>query len=228
MFGDHWDNWGGFAEFVCTKETAMEHKPQNATFEQAAAVPQAGGLAMQGLRTAGQLPPGQKVLINGAGGGVGTFAIQLAKLADAEVTGVDAGHKLDVMRMAGSDHVIDYAKTDFTESSNSYDLIIDCQCNRPMRNYKRVMAPDGALVMVGGKRILPVLMQGPLARFTGEPRTFHLAIDGPNIGLTEMKELIEADKLYPVIDQTYPLCEVPDAMRYFEDGRHKGKIVISI
>ncbi|MCP5075970.1 MAG: NAD(P)-dependent alcohol dehydrogenase, partial [Rhodobacteraceae bacterium] len=132
VFGDLWDNWGGFAEYACTHESALELKPANATFQEAAAVPQAGVLALQGTHKAGQIQPGQKVLINGAGGGVGTFAIQLAKLSKAEVTAVDAPHKLDVVRSVGADHVIDYTQDDFAKSGERYDLIVDCQGVRSM------------------------------------------------------------------------------------------------
>ena len=228
VFGDLWNNWGGFAEYACAKEAAMELKPINSTFEQAAAVPQAGVLALQGIRKAGQLSPGQKVLINGAGGGVGTFAIQLAKLSGAEVTGVDALNKLDVVRTVGADHVLDYAREDFTKTGECYDLIIDCQCNRPMSHYKRALKAGGTYAMIGGSSVLPLFFQSFCALFTRESRKFRLVMEGPNKGLTYLKELIEEGRLDSIIDRTYQLSEVPEAMRYFGQGRHKGKIVIII
>lgn len=230
VFGDLWDNWGGFAEYACAHETALEPKPTNSTFEEAAAVPQAGVLALQGLRKSGQMQPGQKVLINGAGGGVGTFAVQLAKLSGAEVTGVDASHKLNVVRSVGADHVIDYAREDFTKSGERYDLIIDCQGFRSMFDYKRALRPEGTYAMVGGPmpRMLQLLFLSFCASLTCESRKFRLVAEGPNKGLADLKELIEAGKLVPIVDRTYQLNEVPKAFRYFGEGRHKGKIVIAM
>jgi NADPH:quinone reductase-like Zn-dependent oxidoreductase len=229
VFGDLWDNWGGFAEYACAHETAMEPKPENSTFEEAAAVPQAGVLALQGLRKAGQMQPGQKVLINGAGGGVGTFAVQLAKLSETEVTGVDASHKLNVVRSVGADHVIDYTQEDFTKTGKRYNLIIDCQGFRSMFDYKRALRPEGTYAMVGGPmpRMLQLLFQSFCASITRESRKFRVVAEGPNKGLANLKELIEAGKLLPIVDRTYQLSEVPEALRYFGEGRHKGKIVIA-
>ena len=228
VFGDLWDNWGGFAEYACAHETAVEAKPANSTFEEAATVPQAGVLALQGLRKAGQMQPGQKVLINGAGGGVGTFAVQLAKLSGTEVTGVDASHKLDVVRSVGADHVIDFAQEDFTKTGERYDLIIDCQGFRSMFDYKRALRPEGTYAMVGGSmlRVPQLFLLSFWASLTRESRKFRLVAEGPNKGLADLKELIEAGKLVPIVDRTYQLSEVPEALRYFGEGRHKGKIVI--
>ena len=228
VFGDLWDNWGGFAEYACAREAALEAKPANSTFEEAAAVPQAGVLALQGLRMAGRMQPGQKVLINGAGGGVGTFAIQLAKRSGTEVTGVDAPHKLNVVRSVGADHVIDYTQRDFTSTAERYDLIIDCQSSRSMADYKRALRPGGTYAMVGGSRVLPLLFESFRASLTGESRKFRLVAEGPNKGLAELKELLEAGELVPIIDRTYRLSEVPEALRYFGEGRHKGKIAITV
>ncbi|MCP4300498.1 MAG: NAD(P)-dependent alcohol dehydrogenase, partial [Gammaproteobacteria bacterium] len=229
VFGDLWDSWGGFAEYACAHESAMEAKPASSTFEEAAAVPQAGVLALQALRKARQLKEGQRVLINGAGGGVGTFAVQLAKLSGAEVTGVDAAHKLDVVRSLGADHVIDYTQEDFTKTGDSYDLIVDCQGFRSMFDNRRALRPGGIYAMVGGSiprvyQLWLLSLVGPLSR---EDRKLRLVADGPNKGLADLKELIEAGKLNPVIDSAYTLSEVPEAMRYFGEGRHKGKIVIT-
>jgi NADPH:quinone reductase-like Zn-dependent oxidoreductase len=230
VFGDLWDNWGGFAEYARAQATAVEPKPTNLTFEEAAAVPQAGVLALQGLRKAEQLQPGQKVLINGAGGGVGTFAIQLAKLARTEVTGVDASHKLDIVRSLGADHVIDYSQEDFTKTGERYDLIIDCQGFRSMFDNRRALRPGGTYAMVGGSmlRIPQLLFLSFFSSLTLAGRKYRLVTEGPNKGLADLKGLIEAGKLAPVIDRTYPLSEVPAAMRYFGEGRHKGKIVIAV
>jgi NADPH:quinone reductase-like Zn-dependent oxidoreductase len=230
VFGDLWSNWGGFADYACMHETALEPKPANSTFEEAAAVPQAGVLALQGIRKAGQLEPGKKVLINGAGGGVGTFAIQLAKLSGVEVTGVDASHKLDVVRSVGADHVINYAKEDFTTTGERYDLIIDCQNFRSMLDNKRALRPRGTYAMIGGSipRVYQLWLLNLLATLVREDRKLCLVAEGPNKGLADLKELMEAGKLTPVIDRTYRLSEVPEALRYFGEGRHKGKIAITM
>lgn len=230
IFGDLWDNWGGFAEYACAHETALEPKPENLTFEQAAAVPQAGVLALQGLRKAKQIQPGQKVLINGAGGGVGTFAIQLAKLSGAEVTAVDASHKLDVVRSVGADHVLDYTQTDFTKTGERYDLIIDCQNFRSMFDNKRALSSGGTYAMIGGSipRVYQLWLLSLIGRLMREDKQLCLVAEGPNKGLATLKELIEAGKLFPVVDRTYRLSEVSEALRYFGAGRHKGKIVITM
>jgi NADPH:quinone reductase-like Zn-dependent oxidoreductase len=228
VFGDLWDNWGGFAEYACAQESGLESKPANLTFEEAAAVPQAGVLALQAIRKAGQIRPGETVLINGAGGGVGTFAIQLAKLSGANVTGVDSAHKLDVVRSTGADHVIDFAQEDFTKTGKRYDLIIDCQGFHSMFDNRRALLLDGTYAMVGGSipRVYQLWFLSLCAPLTRERRKLRLVAAGPNKGLADLKELIEAGKLVPVIDSTYPLAEVPKAMRFFGQGRHKGKIVI--
>lgn len=230
VFGDLWDNWGGFAEYACANETSMEPKPANSTFAQAAAVPQAAVLALQGLRRAGQLKPGQKVLINGAGGGVGTFAIQLAKLSGAEVTGVDASHKLNVVRSVGADHVIDYTQKDFTKTGERYDLIIDCQNFRSMFDNRRALRPEGTYAMIGGStaRVYQLWLLSLIALLTREDRKLCLVYEGPNKGLAELKDLIEAGKLVSIVDRTYQLEEVSEALRYFGQGHHKGKIVIAM
>jgi len=229
VFGDLWANWGGFAEYACAPESALELKPANATFAEAAAVPQAGVLALQGLRAYGAVQPGQKVLINGAGGGVGTFAVQLAKLAGAEVTGVDITHKLDVVRSVGADHVIDYTREDFTRNGEQYDLIVDVHGHRSMFDYKHALSPDGGYAMVGGAvpRIFQALILGLWGSMTGGQK-FRLVAEGPNKGLADLKELMETGKIVAVIHRTYALSEVPEALHYFVAGRHTGKIVIAI
>jgi NADPH:quinone reductase-like Zn-dependent oxidoreductase len=228
VFGDLWSNWGGFAEYACARESSVELKPANVTFEEAAAVPQAGVLALQAFRKTGQMQPEQSVLINGAGGGVGTFAIQLAKLAGTIVTGVDASHKLDIMRSVGADHVIDYAQEDFTKTGEHYDLIIDCQNFRSMSDNKRALRPGGTYAMVGGSRVLELLVLSFWSSMTRDSRAFCLVAEGPNKGLVDLKELMAAGKLVPAIDRTYRLSDVPEALRYFGEGRHKGKIVIAM
>jgi NADPH:quinone reductase-like Zn-dependent oxidoreductase len=177
-----------------------------------------------------QLQPEQKVLINGAGGGVGTFAVQLAKLCGTEVTGVDASHKLDVVRSVGADHIIDYTKEDFTKTGERYDLILDCQGFRSMFDYKRALRPEGAYAMVGGSmlRVPQLFLLNFWASLTRESRKFRFVAEGPNKGLADLKELIEAGKLVPIVDRTYQLSEVPEALRYFGEGRHTGKIVIAM
>ncbi len=230
VFGDLWANFGGFAEYACARETEMELKPAAATFEQAAAVPQAGVLALQGLRLGGQLQPGQKVLINGAGGGVGTFAVQLAKLSGTEVTGVDASHKLDVVRSVGADHAVDYARTDFTRTGERYDLIVDCQCHRSMSDLKRALIPGGTYAMIGGdmSRVYQLWLMNLRAPIIRESRQFQLVCAGPNKGLADLRELVDAGRLAPHVDRTFQLDEVAEALRYFGEGRHKGKIAISM
>jgi NADPH:quinone reductase-like Zn-dependent oxidoreductase len=229
VFGDLWDSWGGFAGYACAPEHSLELKPVNLTFSEAAAVPQAGVLALQGLLKTGQLQPGQKVLINGAGGGVGTFAVQIARLNGAEVTGVDKSNKLEVVRSVGADHVINYAKEDFTRNGKCYDLILDAQGVRSMFDYKRALSPHGIYAMVGGDvyRMLQVLFFGIWGSITGRQK-FRFVAEGPNKGLADLKQLIEAGKVIPVIDKRFKLSEVPDAFRYFIEGRHAGKIVIDI
>ena len=171
VFGDQWVKWGGFAEYVCARESVLVSKPAGLTFEEAAAVPQAGVLAVQGLRDKGQIQPGQKVLINGAGGGVGTFAVQIAKSVGAEVTGVDSAGKLDMLRSIGADHVIDYTQEDFTRNGHRYDLILDVIGLRSAFDFKRALAREGRYVMVGGStpRILQALLLGLWSSMVGSP-----------------------------------------------------------
>ncbi len=229
VFGDLWDSWGGFAEYACARETALELKPAHSTFEEAAAVPQAGVLALQGLRKTGQIQPGQRVLINGAGGGVGTFAVQLAKLIGTEVTGVDSTQKLEVIRSIGADHVIDYTQEDFTQNGQRYDLILDVHGFRSMFDYRHALSPNGTYAMVGGAvpRIFQALFLGLWGSITRSQK-FRLVAEGPNKGLADLKELIEAGKVVPIIDTVYKLSEAPEAFRHFGAGRHKGKVVICI
>ncbi len=230
VFGDiSGCGWGGFAEYVCARENALVLKPASMTFELAAAIPQTAVMALQGLRDKGQIQPGQKVLINGAGGGVGTFAVQIAKSFGAEVTGVDSTRKLDMVRSIGADQVIDYTKEDFTKSGQRYDLILDVAAYHSIFDYKRALSPKGIYIMIGGSsaRIFQVMFLGPWISMTGSKKLGILA-HKPNKGLDFMKELFEAGKVVPVIDRRYPLSEVPEAIRYLEKGHAQGKVVITL
>lgn len=229
VYGDLTGAWGGFAEYVCAREDALALKPASMTFDQAAAIPQAAMLAIQGLRDAGHIRHGQKLLINGAGGGVGSFAVQIAKLYGAELTGVDGSEKLDMMRSMGFDHVIDYTQQDFTKIGHCYDLVVDVKTNRSIFDYTRALCPNGVYVTLGGSmtRILQAVLLGPLISMSSKKHIRFVGLK-PNRDLTYMNELYEAGKVRPVVDGPYKLSEVPEALRYFGEGRHKGKIVIAV
>ncbi len=222
--------WGGFAEHVCAHEDALALKPASMTFEEAAAVPQAAVLALQGLRDKGQIKSGQKVLINGAGGGVGTFAVQIARSFGAEVTGVDSTRKLDMLRSIGADHVVDYTQEDFTRNGQRYDLILDVVGNRSVFDYRRALNPKGIYVMVGGSMALmfQIMFLGPWISMTASKKMGILIHKQNKEDLNSMKELFEAGKVVPVIDRRYTLNEVPEAFRYFGEGHHQGKVVITL
>lgn len=229
VYGDLSGQWGGLAEYVCARENALALKPATMSFIEAAAIPQAGMLTVQGLIDKGQIQPGQKLLINGAGGGVGTFGIQIAKLYGAEVTGVDNTGKLDMLRSMGFDHVIDYTKEDFTKNGKCYDLILDAKTNRSIFNYPRVLSRNGVYVTVGGDiaRLLQALLLGPFISMFSKKHIRIVALK-PNKDLAYMNELFEAGKMKPVIDGPYKLDEVTDAFALFGKGNHKGKVVITI
>ena len=230
IFGDILPRLGGFAEYVCARESALALKPASLTFEEAAAIPQAAVIALQGIRDKGQVQTGQKVLISGAGGGAGTFAVQLAKLYGAEVTGVDNTGKLDFMRSLGADHVIDYTREDFTNNGKQYDLILDVVAHRSVFAYQRALKSGGGYFLTGGSvaTIFQILLLGPLIRGTTGKKIRILAVR-PNLkDLVYITELYEAGKVVPVIDRRYPLSEVPEALRYLGEGRTKGKVVISV
>jgi NADPH:quinone reductase-like Zn-dependent oxidoreductase len=219
--------FGGFAEYVCARETSLVMKPERMTFEQAASIPQAGMLAMQGLHAGGPLRSGQKILINGAGGGVGTFAIQLAKLQNVEVTGVDSAEKLDMLRSLGFDHVIDYAKEDFTRSGERYDLILDTKTNRPPSRYLRALRPGATYATVGGTSyLLHTALRGLIGRLG--KKKIRLVMLKQNKELAYLSQLFEAGKFLPVIDGPYRFSEAREAFRHFGAARHKGKIVVTI
>ena len=221
---------GGFAEYVCLTENSLALKPANISFEEAAAVPVAALTALQGLRDYGQIQPEQKVLINGAGGGVGTFAVQIAKSFGAQVTGVCSTMKLDMVRSIGADQVIDYTGEDFTQNRQRYDLILDAAAYRSISDYKRALSPKGIYVLVGGSMALMfrVMLVGPWLSMTGSKkmRTVMTKINKKDLAL--MKELLEAGKVIPVIDRRYSLSEVPEAIEYLEEGHARGKVVITV
>jgi NADPH:quinone reductase-like Zn-dependent oxidoreductase len=229
VYGDLSGNWGGFAEYVCARENALALKPASMTFDEAAAIPQAAMLALQGLLDKGQIQQGQKLLINGAGGGVGTFAVQISKSYGVEVTGVDSPGKLEMLRSMGFDQVIDYTKEDFTRKGQCYDLILDVKTNRSIFDYMRALSPNGIYVTVGGSsaRLLQALFLGPwISMFT--KKRVRIVLLKANKDLAYMNELFEAGKVKPVIDGPYKLSEVPEAIRYFGEGNHKGKVVITV
>ncbi len=224
---------GAFAEYVRPREKFLVPKPTNLSFEQAAAVPTAGWTALQGLRDHGQLQAGQRVLINGASGGVGTFAVQLAKAFGAEVTGVCSTRNVDLVRSIGADEVIDYTREDFTRRGQRYDLVLDAVGNRSLSAYRRALQPRGTLVLVGAPKgrwvgpLAPLLKARILAPFVSQRMVWFLA-QQTQADLGVLKELIEAGKVMPVIDRTYPLRQTPEAIRYLEAGRARGKVVITV
>jgi NADPH:quinone reductase-like Zn-dependent oxidoreductase len=230
VFGDILAQMGGFAEYVCAPEKALALKPAGMTVEEVSTLPQAAVIALQGIRDKGQVQPGQKVLVNGAGGGTGMFAVQLAKLYGAEVTGVDNGGKLDFIRSLGADHVIDYTREDFTRSGNQYDLILDLVAHRSAFDYERALRPNGRSFVVGGavSTLFQILFLGPLiGRRTG--KKIRVLVVQPNLtDLVHVTELCEAGKLIPMIDKRFPLSEVPEALRRLGEGRVRGKVVITM
>ncbi|OLD83968.1 MAG: alcohol dehydrogenase [Ktedonobacter sp. 13_1_20CM_4_53_7] len=223
--------WGAFAEYVCASEDALVLKPANVTFEQAAAIPLAAVTALQGLRAKGQIKLGQKVLINGAGGGVGTFAVQLAKAFGAEVTGVCSTRNVDMVRSIGADQVIDYTQEDFTKNGQRYDFIFAVNGYHSIFDYKRALSPKGVYVMIGGSMaaMIQAMLLGPVISMTGRQKMGSMGVAKPNQkDLVFMKELLEAGKVKPVIDRRYPLGETAEAIRYLEAGHAKGKVVIMV
>lgn len=229
VYGDLSGSWGGFAEYVCAREKALALKPASMSFEDAAAIPQAAMLAVQGLIDKGKILAGQKLLINGAGGGVGTFAVQIAKLYGVEVTGVDSTSKLDLLRSIGFDHVIDYTRENFTKNGQSYDLILDVKTNRSMFQYTRALCRNGVYVTVGGSlgRLFQALFLGPWISMISK-KHIRLVTLKPNKDLLYMNELFEAGKIKPVIDGPYKLDDIQKAFRIFDKGEHKGKIIITL
>jgi NADPH:quinone reductase-like Zn-dependent oxidoreductase len=230
VFADIFRYLGGFAEYVCVPEGVLAPMPAGMTYEQAAALPQAGAIALQGIQDTGQLQPGQKVLVNGAGGGSGMYAVQLAKLRGAEVTGVDNTEKLEFMRSVGADRVIDYTREDFTRNGRSYDLILDLAAHRPAFAYQGSLTPGGRYLFVGGSvaTLLQVLLIGPLIGRAEGKKIRLLAVRLGAQHLAPLVELCQAGKITTVIDRRYPLSQVPEALRYLGEGHAKGKVVITV
>jgi NADPH:quinone reductase-like Zn-dependent oxidoreductase len=231
VFG--WCGQRGFAEYACASEDTLVLKPANATFEEAAAVPVAAITALQALRDKGQVQPGQRVLINGASGGVGTFAVQIAKSFGAEVTAVCSTRNLDNARSMGADHVVDYTQEDVTRNGQRYDVIIAVNGYHSILDYKRALSPKGIYVLVGGSRIVTQLSQamllGRLISMTGSKKMGFMGIAKINQkDLAFLKELLETGKIKPLIDKRYTLAEAAEAIRYFEEGRASGKVVITM
>lgn len=225
------NRYSSFAEYVCIRESALRLKPARMSFEQAAATPSAAVVALQNLRGQRPLQPKQSVLINGAGGGVGTFAVQLAKHFGAEVTGVDSSEKLDFLRSIGADHVIDFRQENFTKSRQRYDLILDVVAYRSIFTHRRALKPNGFFAYVGGttSAVFQALLLGPLiSRADGKKLGINNWEPNREEDLDFLAELFEAGKLVPVIDSRYPLSEVPAALRYLGEGRAKGKVVITV
>jgi NADPH:quinone reductase-like Zn-dependent oxidoreductase len=230
VFGDLSESGRGtFAEYVCASENALALKPANLSFEEAAAVPLAAVTALQGLRK-GQIQPGQKVLINGASGGVGMFAVQIAKALGAEVTAVCSTLNVDIVRSIGADHVIDYTKEDFTRNGHRYDLILAANGYHPISDYRRVLTPNGTYVMTGGamSQLSEAMIKGPWISMRGSQKMGNLLAKPNKEDLAFMKELLETGKVKAVIDRCYPLSEVPEALRYLEEGHAQGKVVITV
>jgi len=221
---------GGFAEYVCAPEVKLARKPANLSFEDAAAVPIAAVTALQGLRDKGKLQPGQKVLLDGASGGVGTFAVQIAKSLGAEVTAVCSTRNVDTARSLGADHVIDYTQEDFRKSGQRYDLIVGVNAHHSIFDYLSALRPDGTYVAIGGglPQIFQAMLLAPLLSRIGNKKTCFFVANINQKDLVFLKELMEAGKLVPVIDRRYPLSEAADAIRYLEKGHAQGKIVLTL
>jgi NADPH:quinone reductase-like Zn-dependent oxidoreductase len=221
---------GTFAEYVCAKENLITLKPANLTFEQAAAVPEAAMTALQGLRNKGNIQPGQKVLIQGASGGVGTFAVQIAKAFGAEVTGVCSTRNLEMVRSIGADHVIDYTNEDFTHNGQRYDLILAVNGYHPISDYLHALTPEGTYVVAGGSmlQLFQAASNGKRISKTGRQKTYVVSLVQSQKDLAFIKKLLESGKVVPVIDGCYPLSKTAEAFRYFEKVHAKGKVGITM
>ncbi len=231
VFGDLTNyGFGAFAEYVCAPEDALVLKPVSMKFAEAATVTSRAAIAMKYLRAKRKIEQGQKVLINGAGGGIGTFAVQIAKYFGAEVTGVDSTDKLDMLRSIGADHVIDYTKEDFTKNGQTYDLILDVAAHHSIFDYKCALSSKGIYLIVGGSRtaIFQALFIGPLISMTGSKKMGIPMEPNKREDLVFVKELIESGNVVPVIDRCYSLSETAEALRYLEEGKQRGKIVIAV
>ena len=221
---------GTFAEYVCANENAITLKPANLTFEQAAAVPVAALTALQGLRDKGNIHSGQRVLINGASGGVGTFAVLIAKALGAEVTAVCSTRNLDMVCSIGANHVIDYTREDFTRNGQRYDRILAANGYHPISDYLRALSPDGIYVVAGGSmlQLFQAALQGRQTSKTGGQKTYVISLTQSQDDLVFMKKLLESGKVIPIIDGYYPLTKIVDAFRYFEKVHARGKVVITM
>jgi NADPH:quinone reductase-like Zn-dependent oxidoreductase len=230
VFGELADYQGGFAEYVCARGKLLALKPTWMRFEEAAAIPQSGVIALQGIRDTGHVQSGQKILINGGGGGSGMFAIQLAKMYGAEVTGVDNTGKLDFMRTLGADHVIDYTSEDFTRNGKQYDFILDLIAHLSAFDYNRALKPNGSYFAVGGSvaTLLEILLLGPWIRMVTSKNLRILMVRRNRKNLEAITELCESGKVIPVIDKRYTLSQAPEALRYLGKGHAKGKLVITV
>lgn len=224
---------GAFAEFVAAREDELAPKPVATTFEAAAAVPTAGFTALQGLRDKGRIQRGQRVLIHGAGGGVGTFAVQIAKALGAEVSAVSSTRNVDMLRSLGADQVIDYTREDFTKGTTRYDLIFDIGADRPLSDCRRVLTPDGTLVMVGpgrGDWIGPVtrIVRAMVTTRTSSQRVLPFLADDEHADLVTLRDWLEAGTIQPVICRSFPLSSTAEAIRHVEEGHAQGKVVITV
>jgi NADPH:quinone reductase-like Zn-dependent oxidoreductase len=221
---------GAFAEYACAIEDKLALKPANTTFEDAAAVPVAAITALQGLRDQGRIKPGQKVLVDGASGGVGTFAVRIAKSFGAEVTAVCSTRKVDTARSIGADHVIDYMREDFTKSGQRYDLILAANAHHSIFDYRRALSQNGIYVMAGGggAQVLQVMLLGPFLSLMGSKKMRFVSAKINRKESDLLKELLEGGKVVPFIERRYPLSEVAEALRHIEEGHAQGKIVITV
>lgn len=230
VFGDISDHgFGSFADYICINEDAVIKKPVEMSFEDAASIPHASLLALQGLRDLGRIKNGQKVLINGGGGGVGTIGLQIAKHYDCEVTGVDSENKFEIMKSVGFDYVIDYKKEDFTRNSRRYNLILDCKTTRSPISYLRSLTPTGIYVTVGGSfyRIIQIFLFGSIISLFSKKKLKILGLK-PNKDIEHIIELYKHGKIKCIVDGPYSLEEAPVLINYFGEGKHKGKVVLRI
>jgi NADPH:quinone reductase-like Zn-dependent oxidoreductase len=231
VYGDlSWSGRGGLAEYVCAPEHMLAHKPANLSFELAAAVPMAAGVALQALRNQGQIKPGQKVAISGASGGIGTFAVQIAKALGAHVTAIASTKNLEMASAIGADQVIDYSKEDFTANGHRYDLILAANGYHRLSDYRRVLTPNGKYVMTGGAgtQMMEAMLFGPFVSLTSSQKMGNLLYRPNKDDLMSLKELIEAGKVVPVISKIFPLNDAAEAFRYYGAGHVQGKILIRI
>jgi NADPH:quinone reductase-like Zn-dependent oxidoreductase len=221
---------GGFAEYACAIEDKLALKPANLSFEGAAAVPIAALTALQGLRDKGRIQQGHKVLVDGASGGVGTFAIQIAKSFGAEVTAVCSTRNVDTARSLGADHVIDYTRENFTKSGQRYDLILAANAHHSIFDYRRALSRDGTYVLVGGglAQVFQAMLLGPLLALIGSNKTCFFIANINQKDLVFLKDLLETGKVVPIIDRRYPLSDVAEALRYLEEGHAQGKVVLTV